>query len=850
MRVVCAACGILVWMCLAAASNAQSGFDAEKYAAFLKANVNLSGETLISRHAPHFPYYKDPSGGFIGGTAYLDSVALKYGLTGSELTLLEKNRFMVTERLSFGCFGAAFHHIYGNDMPVFVSTDAVLQALHASYDRILQDLELEVLEPNLASALDALSSSFPKLAERYRTNPRMSEALADVDLYVTVAGSLLANRKLTPQYASPAVFDAVWDAIQSEKFASIPLFSERPRKIDFSQFIVRGHYTDQPGRKPLAPYFRCMMWLGRIDFLLTPPPAADEAPWGREEIRRMNLGAVLLNELVDLSGARPLLDGNDGIITFMVGESDNLTPGELAEVLVSLSISRADALLDDAVYDSFQAALLASAGSGQRILSDLFIMDPFSEKPDVLPVSFRLMGQRFIIDSFIFSNLVYDRIVYEGKKIWRPMPDPLDALFVLGNDDALPLLSKELATYKYSSQLSALRYLTDAYDDEFWSASLYTAWLEAIRKLNPPSSRSGFPFFMQTAAWQQEKMNTQLASWAQLRHDTLLYAKQSYTGGTMCSFPHSYVEPYPEFYRQIGRFADRAGAYFGKFPRQGRVGAIQTYFPRLKEIMTRLEAISRKELARQPLAADETEFLKNMLFAVGGSGAPPFSGWYADLFYDPSDAAKTDYVIADVHTQPTDEFGSVVGRVLHVGVGMVNLGVFLADCPSAGYVPMVFVGPVMSYYETITRDFDRLTDERWKDQVAKNTVPDRPDWVNIYLVNAGGEEREPGRELPGVLPTNVSEEGVSAPAAVSLLSVSPNPFNPVTTIRYVVPSEGRALITVYDVLGRVVETLVDARRNPGEYSVRWDAGSAASGVYLCRFQTGNHDQTVKMMLVR
>ena len=265
----------------------------------------------------------------------------------------------------------------------------------------------------------------------------------------------------------------------------------------------------------------------------------------------------------------------------------------------------------------------------------------------------------------------------------------------------------------------------------------------------------------------------------------------------------------------------------------------------------RLEAISRKELARQALGADDTEFLRGMLEESGGQcGAPPFTGWYTDLFYDIGDVTKTDYVIADVHTQPTDEFGVIVGQVLHVGTGMVNLGAFIAGCPSAGYKPMIFVGPVMSYYETVMKNFDRFTDERWKDQVAKNTVPDRPDWVNIYLVNAGGEEREPGRELPGVLPTGVSEEGVSAPTAVSLLSVSPNPFNPVTTIRYVVPSAGRALITVYDVLGRVVETLVDARRNSGEYFVRWDAGRMASGVYLCRIQTGSHDQTVKMMLVR
>ena len=60
---------------------------------------------------------------------------------------------------------------------------------------------------------------------------------------------------------------------------------------------------------------------------------------------------------------------------------------------------------------------------------------------------------------------------------------------------------------------------------------------------------------MQTAAWWQQKMNTQLASWAQLRHDNLLYAKPSYSGGVSCSFPEAYVEPFPEFYGRLAAFA-------------------------------------------------------------------------------------------------------------------------------------------------------------------------------------------------------------------------------------------------------------------------------------------------------
>jgi hypothetical protein len=66
-----------------------------------------------------------------------------------------------------------------------------------------------------------------------------------------------------------------------------------------------------------------------------------------------------------------------------------------------------------------------------------------------------------------------------------------------------------------------------------------------------------------------------------------------------------------------------------------------------------------------------------MLFTGGGSGEPPYTGWYADLYFDTWDAAKGDFTVADVHMQPTDEFGNMVGKILHTGVGKVNLGVLI-----------------------------------------------------------------------------------------------------------------------------------------------------------------------------
>ncbi len=828
--------------------HSQSTFSADDYAVYLQQNKDLSFQDLQTGFPLENEYYKGFDQEVVPSAYdYFEKINAAYQVTDAEMALLKRNRFMITERLNYDCFGNAFHDIYVKDLPVFVSSDAVLHALHASYDQILIDLENAILKPNLITFLDSLYVTFPVMVDKYGDEPALRKALEDLDLYITIAGSLIRDRLLEPQYTTSEQVEQMWNAIQSEQLVSLPLFSERPRKLDFSQFTVRGHYNNEQ----LKDYFRAMMWLGRMDFLLTPPPENPwETPWTREEIRRMNLGAFLLNELTVLTQTQDIIGQNDHIITFMVGESDNITPSELAAVIEEQNLTRAYELLDDPTYDAYLEALKASNGAEQKILSQFMMMDPFAEEPGELPVSFRLMGQRFILDSYIFFNVVFDRIVYQGQKIWRPMPDPLDALFVLGNDDALPLLKEELEAYHYASQLASLRYLVDAYDPGFWQSSLYNVWLDAIRTLNPPDNPDQMPLFMQTAAWHQQTINTQLASWSQLRHDNLLYAKQSYTGATGCLYPHSYIEPVPELYARIAAFAEEADHYFSQFSiAMYEMDMIKDYFPRLKNTMNRLESLARKELEGQEFSEDEQAWLKEMLFLGGASGEPPFTGWYSHLYYHPEDAAFSNYIIADVHTQPTELDGTVVGKVLHVATAEIHLGIFLTEKSSSAGKPIAYVGPVMSYYEQVTRDFKRLTDEVWTETVENGDVPDRPDWVHIYLADREGMKYPAGRELPSTVYTGQRDNVEPVLQSFRLFQNYPNPFNPETTIKYTVASPEHVVLDIYNVLGEKIRTLVNERQPTGTHSVRFNADGLPSGVYFGRVQAGSYHNTIKLMVV-
>jgi hypothetical protein len=98
-------------------------------------------------------------------------------------------------------------------------------------------------------------------------------------------------------------------------------------------------------------------------------------------------------------------------------------------------------------------------------------------------------------------------------------------------------------------------------------------------------------------------------------------------------------------------------------------------------------------------------------------------------------------------------------------------------------------------------------------------------------------------------PTGI-EEIDNLPNDFSLSQNYPNPFNSSTVLRYTTPTQSPVTITIYDILGRKVQTLVDCTRPAGEHQVIWQANDIPSGVYFYRLTTGNQTQTKKMVMIR
>lgn len=359
-------------------------------------------------------------------------------------------------------------------------------------------------------------------------------------------------------------------------------------------------------------------------------------------------------------------------------------------------------------------------------------------------------------------------------------------------------------------------------------------------------------------------MNTQLASWTQLRHDNLLYAKQSYSGGVSCSNPDAYLEPIPEFYAAVLDMANfTSGELMPYLSSSGNDDnlkyikeKLKLYLERLITHTEKLKIIAEKELNREEISDEEMLFLRSVYsYKIVGCGEYDHEGWFSDLFYhEDDDAQKPDYLVADVHTAPTDAEGNMVGWVVHVGTGDINLGVFVTENTNGELT--AYAGPVMSYHENVSTNFKRYTDEEWEQGIFKSENTTRPEFVNLYLANKNGEGRGSG-SLPVSLPVGVDEPNDS-PVPTLDISSWPNPFTEYTVISFPVSSANsmsEAEVSIYNNNMQMLKTIYTGKPQQGNYSVKWDgtdnaARKVPSGIYYVKVTINGMAYTHKIIIVR
>ncbi len=660
-----------------------------------------------------------------------------FRLNAEELAIFQRNGFVVSERMSAPSFAAVFYNIYSRDLPVFVSSDALLHAWHRSYDAMLEELEAEYLARSLDEILAGMAQRLPQVRQEYGKGV-LEESILDADYFIAVARSLLSGNRVRPYFNQNSRVAETLDAIESGQLQEFNLFG-RDRSVDFSQFKPRGHYEKS---EALKQYFRAMIWCGRIDLRIAGNP---------EESSPRELGiAIILNHLLNQSGKFSQWQQFDQMLQTFVGQTDSMTFAELNDFLAQNTIKSPTDIQTLSTLEQLQTDILATPLGLQSIRGDSYQSPPDSEQIQ-LPRSFTLLGQKFVLDSWVLSKVVYDDILWDGKKVPRRIPSSLDVAFAaLGNNQIVPELVDRMTSrggrqfrdgLNYQHHLAAVKTVVDEQNPAIWEQNIYLNWLATLRELSTPTTEAKYPEAMRTKAWAMKTLNTQLASWTQLRHDTILYAKQSYTGGTRCFYPAGFVEPRPEFWGRFERMVQLAAQQINRTPFPDSSRQIQErqveFLENFAEKLAILKGIATKELAQQELSQAETQFLRDIVEIDGGSGGPYYRGWYPSLFYEePKDSNSWDAIVADVHTDVPDPVFGDPGAVLHQGVGNVDLLMIAVD---NGEDKMVYAGPVLSHYEFEMSGVVRKSDSEWQNDIKEGNVPPRPQWTEGYLVPGTAE---------------------------------------------------------------------------------------------------------------
>jgi len=310
---------------------------------------------------------------------------------------------------------------------------------------------------------------------------------------------------------------------------------------------------------------------------------------------------------------------------------------------------------------------------------------------------------------------------------------------------------------------------------------------------------------------------------------------------TGCSYPYSYVEPYPEFYSRLGTFANNAAHFLSQLDIDSwEFNQIPAFFNNFSSTMQKLELLAEKELNNQAFSIEEEDWLRRMLFRTGESGAPPYSGWYGELYLNGEEMTKPDYITVDIHTQPTDEVGALVGKVLHAGLGKINLGVFMVPQPGTKNNYIAYTGPFYSYYEEITNNFHRMTDHEWEAKVENNQLPARPEWTASYLLNDEGGLLKEAMVLPSVY--LIGKVGFDQASEAKLFEVYPIPASNYITINTSLPGKEDLAYTLTGVTGRVF-----LKGKIQSTSALVDVSMLNKGVYLLRVESDGKSKVFRMM---
>ena len=565
-------------------------------------------------------------------------------------------------------------------IPNLITTDAMLHNYHLFFGHLLKNTEENLLRAELQQLNQGMLDSSQEQLEALKNSPWENAARRNVAFF-TVGSRLLDPTVNIPPEVKDVV-DLELQLINNHNQTDIsPLMAMGSNpdaleslKEDYTQYIPRGHYTCNDNLKS---YFQNTMWYGRMTFKLK----------NEDETRSAVLMTLAVNDSPSLESWQKIYQTT----SFFVGESDDPGCTAYSRILEEVygSQSNLNALIND--NDKWQQFLSkAKELQGPKINSIPIFDANIQPDREQEAKGFRFMGQRYTIDADIFQRLIYREVGENQQGERRLLPMGLDIPAAMGSKEAYQILEDEGQTQyqNYPQNMSRLRQYISGLDASVWHNNLYWSWMNTLRPLTVKKPQ-GYPSFMLNQAWDRKSLNTYLGSWTELKHDTILYAKQVYAemgGGYGDKIDdRGYVEPDPYCYANLASLAamTREGLEARSLISVQDFQSLQL----MEKLAVNLKTISEKELQNQPLSDEEYEFIRSF----GGQLEHLWIETLSDQEGSRSSLLNSNpaALVADVATAPPD-------LVLEEGNGYVHS--IFAVVPVEGKLRIV-KGGVYSHYE-------------------------------------------------------------------------------------------------------------------------------------------------------
>jgi hypothetical protein len=632
---------------------------------------------------------------------------------------------------------SAFSRLGGYDDPAsrepkharLINPDIVLHAWHRGFARSLEHIEQRRLHEMLGVFLDGALQNTRELRAAAADNDALAMRLAWTEARFAapwvvlgppappevepweenkpkppppyaqaVAARLAAAMKGLPDEVAAALKAEVDAVLSAEGMAPSPLFGKyAPGKpADYTQFKPRSHYTKSD---TLGGYFRAMMFLGRTGYDLTSSDAYGDAALAALAMARTTADGVLpvgvWKEVMEISG-------------FFAGQSDDIT---YTEFRAWIAETLGEAILDPATAISEETTAKLAANVAKlrppQIVSSVHLDQDTS--PDAEPPAFRIFGQRFTWDA-----RVLDRFTRGAPQAMPSLPTALMIPAAFGDPHAEKHVREFLAENPvhlatFGERLPEVRKELATVTDAGWFTSMAAKQLHVISTLARPRGET-FPAYMRGTAFAAKNLESQLGSFTQLKHDTVLYAKQVYAeageGGLDDKPPpvvKGLVQPDLPFWREMERLARFAADGFARHKLLPDAGEEFSRFQIFATQMGTLRKLAEKQAAGADLTDDEWEEIRTINFS---EMTRPLAS-----YDEPKPGDGMNALVTDIATDGAS------GRILFQSLGRPFVMIALVGGKDG---ERMVAGVAYRHHEFAGSISDgRMTDEQWRAQIYR-----------------------------------------------------------------------------------------------------------------------------------